>query len=800
MPSWKKIIASGSDAALRTVTASNGFYGNLTGTASWAESSSWSVTASYALVALSSSAHAPSYSVQFNDGGFLGGSSNLIYSTSLLGPAYGTDIQLSNGNISIGDPGHGSTLYVGNALAGGNESGIYGKNKEIIATYDWQYHLYTYSNGNYIYNSSSTPSLNTHSFINGPIRSTDGFIGDLLGTASWALTSSFIAPGTTIQAAGSNRQIQWNNNGALGAAANFNYDVGGNVNLVNGRIYVSSPTPAINNIIYLGTGSANYMGLYSLQDSGLIASYDHVAEIYSYSNGRYTYSSSVHTFSGSVSSSNGFTGSLLGTASWAQSSSQSVTSSYLNGTASWAQNSITASYLNGTASWAQNALTSSYLNGTASWAQNSITASYLNGTASWATNAITASYGNITGSLYGTASWAQSSSRALTASYALTSSAAGNTNEVQYNKNGLLYATSSFQFDDSANRLSISDVNDAIYLGVSVTVPTAHGISTANGPSDIAAFDYLNNTFLYSNNQYRYRFTSHSFTGSVFLKSLITGSTSNVLTYDPTNGRVFYTASSAIGGGNSFPYSGSAIITGSLLVSGSGIVITGSLNVSGGITGSLFGTSSWAVSSSRAITASYALNVKPAGSNTQIQFNNNGVLGAVSDFTWNGTGVDVAAQAGYFHVPGAYVQGTSLISTEAGVYNDNQEGIAVYNDGSKTFRYAFDNVVYSAVSNSLTIPLRVTSSIYPVPIIKAGSVTGSLFGLTSPPNNRTASVNFSIPMQSDKYSVTFAGYPDNRNYTVVSGSKTANGFKISANAATVIAGEVLWTATAHTIV
>jgi hypothetical protein len=60
--------------------------------------------------------------------------------------------------------------------------------------------------------------------------------------------------------------------------------------------------------------------------------------------------------------------------------------------------------------------------------------------------------------------------------------------------------------------------------------------------------------------------------------------------------------------GAGFPFSGSAVITGSLLVSGSGI------------TGSLFGTSSWAtdaVSSSFATTASYALTSEGGGGGTK---------------------------------------------------------------------------------------------------------------------------------------------------------------------------------------
>jgi len=47
--------------------------------------------------------------------------------------------------------------------------------------------------------------------------------------------------------------------------------------------------------------------------------------------------------------------------------------------------------------------------------------------------------------------------------------------------------------------------------------------------------------------------------------------------------------------GAGFPFSGSAVITGSLLVSGS-LTVTGSLRVSGSITGSLFGTASFAIS------------------------------------------------------------------------------------------------------------------------------------------------------------------------------------------------------------
>ena len=79
---------------------------------------------------------------------------------------------------------------------------------------------------------------------------------------------------------------------------------------------------------------------------------------------------------------------------------------------------------------------------------------------------------------------------------------------------------------------------------------------------------------------------------------------SQVVMYNPTNGAIAYTASSAFGGGGgpstpTFPYTGSAIISGSL-------TITGSLNVTQGITGSLQGTASWATN---AVSSSYPLRV-----------------------------------------------------------------------------------------------------------------------------------------------------------------------------------------------
>jgi hypothetical protein len=91
--------------------------------------------------------------------------------------------------------------------------------------------------------------------------------------------------------------------------------------------------------------------------------------------------------------------------------------------------------------------------------------------------------------------------------------------------------------------------------------------------------------------------------GSLFVSGTTDGGGSgHILTYNTSSGEIFFTASSAIGGGGSaFPFTGSAIITGSL-------IITGSTTSTLGFTGSLLGTASFATSASNAVTASYVLN------------------------------------------------------------------------------------------------------------------------------------------------------------------------------------------------
>ncbi len=142
-------------------------------------------------------------------------------------------------------------------------------------------------------------------------------------------------------------------------------------------------------------------------------------------------------------------------------------------------------------------------------------------------------------------------------------------------------------------------------------------------------------------------------TGSLFVTGGISqsGGSGHVLTYNTQSGQFSFTASSAFGGGSgvtinnnvdnyiltatgtantiqgepNFTFDGSTLtVSGSTIISGSGLVVSGSIQVDGGVTGSLFGTSSWAESASIAIsssysdTASYALNGLPPGTSGQI--------------------------------------------------------------------------------------------------------------------------------------------------------------------------------------
>jgi hypothetical protein len=266
----------------------------------------------------------------------------------------------------------------------------------------------------------------------------------------------------------------------------------------------------------------------------------------------------------------------------------------------------------------------------------------------------------ITGSLFGTASWAQSASQALTASYYQ------ETDPIFVAKSASLATTGSNNFN--GNQTITGSLSQGLEGNIA-SGPGSHAegsATTASGEYSHAEGDFTqatgnyshaegqntmtlasaqyshaegNNTIAAANHQHvqgQWNITSSipaafivgngtdngnrsnliyahdsivEITGSLNVSGGITGSLFGTASY--VSGSVFtntnpalsasyaLTASHALNGGGSstptFPYTGSAIISGSLIV-------TGSTTSTLGFTGSLFGTSSWATN---ALTSSY---------------------------------------------------------------------------------------------------------------------------------------------------------------------------------------------------
>ena len=268
--------------------------------------------------------------------------------------------------------------------------------------------------------------------------------------------------------------------------------------------------------------------------------------------------------------------------------------------------------------------------------------------------------GQLTGSLFGTSSWATnatSASYALTASYALnstpvdtsalvtTSSFNTFTSSIQTQVNSLTAATSSYittSQTSSMTVLSASFAATASYInpifisasaasygfgtGGGVTTPTASLLTTASFTTpnitftkgDSTTFNIniapLTSSLVQLSQTSSMRVLSSSFaaTASLAPNYVLTSVTSSMRVLSSS----FASTSSYVNTLNqTVTISGSTgtlltinadtfILSGSLLLTGSAI-ITGSIRVSAGITGSLFGTSSWATN---ATTASYILN------------------------------------------------------------------------------------------------------------------------------------------------------------------------------------------------
>jgi hypothetical protein len=363
--------------------------------------------------------------------------------------------------------------------------------------------------------------------------------------------------------------------------------------------------------------------------------------------------SDVFEFTGSLRVLGGITGSLQGTASWAINAltSSFVTASNVYGP--YGSNSIISASNAATASSADTfiirsdkfeftgslevlgGITGSLL-GTASFAITASHALNVDGTASWAYNALTASsaddfiiradkfeftgsvqvLGGITGSLYGTSSWAVSASWAPTAAQSDTASYVSSSNV--YGPYGFdsiqtaSFALTASSADSFVIRSDVFEFTGSVRVLGSITgslLGTASFAITASHALNVPA------TASYALVASASAITDTTTGTGPYYLTFVDGTSgnrplrvdSNTLTFNATTNVLTATASNAITASTA----ATASSADTFVIRSDVFEFTGSVRVLGSITGSLLGTSSFAITASHAlnvpVTASHAL-------------------------------------------------------------------------------------------------------------------------------------------------------------------------------------------------
>jgi len=346
--------------------------------------------------------------------------------------------------------------------------------------------------------------------------------------------------------------------------------------------------------------------------------------------------------------------------------------------------------------------------------------------------------------LQGTASWAESASIAITASYALNAGGnlSGGTDRYIALWTGTSTLATSSLYQDTNGRVGIGTATPSGALDISTTQSLSWGAtstagviigSKVTGSSLLVRLSPKNSGFdsgialdgnypdaAGAGTKTEARITAlGTFAGSGYHSDLIFRVTHQ------TN--IFEMMRLSRQSGNP-----TILMTGSLTLSGSSHTITGSLN--GNFTGSLQGTSSWAVSASVAISASIAVSSSFAISSSQ------------------------ATSASF-----------ALSSSQA-----------------TSASFAISSSQSISASFALSSSISVTSSY--VSTLKAGSGSVASFGGSS----LSASITFATAFANNNYAVTVTG-EDVRSWTIQ--SKTAAGFIIDSNSTVALTGPVYWIAT-----
>jgi hypothetical protein len=397
----------------------------------------------------------------------------------------------------------------------------------------------------------------------------------------------------------------------------------------------------------------------------------------------------------------------------ANTASLALTASYFSGSIS---NATSASYAE-TASYFSGSITNATSASYAETASFALTASFV-ATASWANNARSASFASTASYFSGSIS---NATFALTASVALSSSVTNTTEaggfpvtfvRVNTDPSQLLTDSSSLYYNP-ANGTLFTTSSRAISASRADTATTANRISVA---SDTTTNDFLEVLF-----------------AKVAGVAVDVKYDSTVFNFNPSTNRLFITSIS------------SSTITGS--------------SFTGSFTGSLFGTSSWAVSSSQAITASYILNAISASFASTASYFSGSITNATS--ASYALSASIAATASYFSgsitnaTSASYASTASIaqrievtdLSTSPGAY----EILFVTSTGSQIAYAELNNFTYNPIVDTLTVGIIGTAG-------SPTAVTGSLFGTASWANNVVAA-NYSNAVSVNPDTTSNIFYP-----------------------------------------
>jgi len=434
------------------------------------------------------------------------------------------------------------------------------------------------------------------------------------------------------------------------------------------------------NLVVNGTASITY----------LVTTYESASVIFS--SGSNVFGDALgdnHQFTGSVTVTGSLSVNNSSVITSAQTSSISVFQAQSASVAGTANNALTASFVQTaqTASYVLNAVSASRAISaqsadnatTASFVANAVSASRATtaanadnatnaATASIANNALTASYvpNALTASYVVNALSASYSPFALTSSYALVSATASSAEDFVVRGlssfggnviNGVyqMYVTTSI--NDGTLGLDTSAAINAMYLLKSGLKKFEISLDTTNANPIFRLLPYTSSGFFEignpSNAGSDYVFISEAVYGNVMIGPGIANATTG-LTGTLATDKVQIKGDTFVSGG--LKVINNSTILGNEGISGS-LSVTGSLNVVNGITGSLFGTATNAVSASYATTASYAVLATNANTASFV------TTAQTASYVLNAVSASYATTAPFYVLTASYNTNSSSLST-----------------------------------------------------------------------------------------------------------------------------------------